>query len=107
MGEPSKVIHVRNVPGEVTEAELHLLAQQFGPVSKVVNIRSKNQALLQMADLQHSIAMMQYYTEVQPTIRGSKVYMQFSSHQELTSSDSNGRSRVDQVSMVACLFCVL
>eukprot|EP00271_Cylindrocystis_brebissonii_P020478 TRINITY_DN679_c0_g1_i2.p1 TRINITY_DN679_c0_g1~~TRINITY_DN679_c0_g1_i2.p1 ORF type:complete len:480 (-),score=76.09 TRINITY_DN679_c0_g1_i2:516-1955(-) len=96
MGEPSKVIHVRNVPGEVTEAELHLLAQQFGPVSKVVNIRSKNQALLQMADLQHSIAMMQYYTEVQPTIRGSKVYMQFSSHQELTSSDSNGRSRVDQ-----------
>eukprot|EP00271_Cylindrocystis_brebissonii_P014274 TRINITY_DN35583_c0_g1_i1.p1 TRINITY_DN35583_c0_g1~~TRINITY_DN35583_c0_g1_i1.p1 ORF type:complete len:520 (-),score=99.15 TRINITY_DN35583_c0_g1_i1:640-2085(-) len=93
MADASKVIHIRNVPGDTTEEDLHLLAQQFAPVAKVVNIRSKNQALIQMADVQHAMALVQYYTEVQPMIRGQKVYLQFSSHQELTSTDNAPRGR--------------
>lgn len=90
MAEPSKVIHLRNVGSEVTEHDLLSLAQNFGVVAKVVNIRSKNQALLQMQDLTSAANMIQYYSEVQPTIRGSRLYMQFSSHQELTSPPEHG-----------------
>eukprot|EP00244_Chara_vulgaris_P013555 TRINITY_DN780_c0_g1_i1.p1 TRINITY_DN780_c0_g1~~TRINITY_DN780_c0_g1_i1.p1 ORF type:complete len:512 (-),score=79.30 TRINITY_DN780_c0_g1_i1:957-2492(-) len=97
MTEPSKVIHVRNVGPEISEGDLSQLAQTFGVVQKVVMLRAKNQALLQMADLPASIQMMQYYTGVQPNIRGRNVYMQFSSHQELTTdSGAGGRRSSDQ-----------
>lgn len=85
--EPSKVIHIRNVGADITEPELHQLAHQFGPVQKVVMIRTKNQALLQLTEKQSAIRMVQFYSEVQPSIRGRPVYIQFSSHQELTSPD--------------------
>ncbi|GBG70696.1 hypothetical protein CBR_g7995 [Chara braunii] len=97
MTEPSKVIHVRNVGPEISEGDLSQLAQTFGVVQKVVMLRAKNQALLQMQDLPSSIQMMQYYTGVQPNIRGRNVYMQFSSHQELTTdSGAGGRRSSDQ-----------
>eukprot|EP00897_Mesotaenium_endlicherianum_P000287 jgi/Mesen1/10259/ME000778S09597 len=94
--EPSKVIHIRNVGQEVTEADLNQLAMQFGAVQKIVMIRSKNQALLQLVDLPIAINMMNYYSGVQPNIRGRNVYMQFSSHQELTSTDQPSSRRGDQ-----------
>eukprot|EP00850_Spirogloea_muscicola_P023204 SM000337S12900 [mRNA] locus=s337:78316:82158:- [translate_table: standard] len=40
-----------------------------------------------MQELPSAIAMVQFYSEVQPNVRGRNVYMQFSSHQELTSPD--------------------
>lgn len=96
--EPSKVIHIRNVGGDITEPELHQLAHQFGPVQKVVMIRTKNQALLQLTDKPSAIRMVQFYGEVQPSIRGRPVYIQFSSHQELTSPDvvAPGRRQGEQ-----------
>eukprot|EP00850_Spirogloea_muscicola_P025910 SM004775S16665 [mRNA] locus=s4775:300:1098:- [translate_table: standard] len=70
-----------------SQHDLHQLAQAFGAVQKVVLLRAKNQALLQMQELPSAIAMVQFYSEVQPNVRGRNVYMQFSSHQELTSPD--------------------
>ncbi|CAL9114506.1 unnamed protein product [Musa textilis] len=98
MTEPSKVIHIRNVGHEISENDLLQLVQPFGVVTKLVMLRAKNQALLQMHDLSSSINVLQYYTNVQPSVRGRNVYIQFSSHQELTTADQNSQGRKgDQV----------
>ncbi|RWW46300.1 hypothetical protein BHE74_00047777 [Ensete ventricosum] len=93
MAEPSKVIHIRNVGQEISENDLLQLVQPFGVVTKLVMLRAKNQALLQMHDLSSSINVLQYYTNVQPSVRGRNVYIQFSSHQELTTADQNSQGR--------------
>lgn len=91
MAEPSKVIHVRNVGHEITENDLLELVQPFGSVAKLVMLRTKNQALMQMQDVASAINLVDYYTNVQPSVRGRNVYMQFSSHQELTTDQTQGR----------------
>ncbi|XVF37230.1 hypothetical protein REPUB_Repub19eG0128600 [Reevesia pubescens] len=96
MAEPSKVIHVRNVGHEISENDLLQLFQPFGVITKLVMLRAKNQALLQMQDVPSAINALQLYTNVQPTIRGRNVYVQFSSHQELTTMDQNAQGRGDE-----------
>ncbi|KAK7279812.1 hypothetical protein RJT34_24870 [Clitoria ternatea] len=92
MAEPSKVIHVRNVGHEISENDLLQLFQPFGVITKLVMLRAKNQALLQMQDVPSAVNALQFYANVQPSIRGRNVYVQFSSHQELTTMDqSQGR----------------
>nr|CAD1817973.1 unnamed protein product [Ananas comosus var. bracteatus] len=93
MSEPSKVIHVRNVGHEISESDLLQLFQPFGTVTKLVMLRAKNQALLQMHDVASAVNVLQYYTTVQPSVRGRNVYLQFSSHQELTTVDQNSQGR--------------
>ncbi|AQK86332.1 Polypyrimidine tract-binding protein homolog 3 [Zea mays] len=94
MSEPSKVIHIRNVGHEIAESDLLQLLQPFGVVSKIVMLRAKNQ----MEDIHASVSALQYYTSVQPSIRGRNVYMQFSSHQELTTDQSSHGRNSDQES---------
>ncbi|KAK7315274.1 hypothetical protein VNO77_33812 [Canavalia gladiata] len=89
MAEPSKVIHVRNVGHEISENDLLQLFQPFGVITKLVMLRAKNQALLQMQDIASAVSALQFYANVQPSIRGRNVYVQFSSHQELTTMDQN------------------
>ncbi|XP_044475252.1 polypyrimidine tract-binding protein homolog 3-like [Mangifera indica] len=96
MAEPSKVIHVRNVGHEISENDLLQLFQPFGVITKLVMLRAKNQALLQMQDVPSAMAALQYYINVQPSIRGRNVYIQFSSHQELTTVDQNTQGRGDE-----------
>ncbi|MQM18389.1 hypothetical protein Taro_051382 [Colocasia esculenta] len=96
MSEPSKVIHVRNVGPEISENDLLQLVQPFGVVTKLVMLRAKNQALLQMHDVASAVTALQYYTNLQPNVRGRNVYMQFSSHQELTTVDQGSQGRKDQ-----------
>ncbi|KAF8026634.1 hypothetical protein BT93_F3199 [Corymbia citriodora subsp. variegata] len=96
MTEPSKVIHVRNVGHEISENDLLQLFQPFGVITKLVMLRAKNQALLQMQDIPSAINALQFYANVQPSIRGRNVYVQFSSHQELTTVDQNSQGRGDE-----------
>lgn len=96
MAEASKVIHIRNVGHEISENDLLQLFQPFGVITKLVMLRAKNQALLQMQDVPSAINAMQVYSNVQPTIRGRNVYVQFSSHQELTTVDQNTQGRGDE-----------
>ncbi|KAL8233346.1 hypothetical protein R6Q57_003124 [Mikania cordata] len=96
MTEPSKVIHVRNVGHEISEPDLLQLFQPFGVINKLVMLRAKNQALLQMQDVPSAVSAMQFYANVQPSIRGRNVYVQFSSHQELTTMEQNSQGRVDE-----------
>lgn len=93
MAEPSKVLHIRNVGHEISENDLLNLVQHFGLVTKLVMLRAKNQALLQMHDVSAAINALQYYSTVQPSVRGRNVYIQFSSHQELTTVEQPTHAR--------------
>lgn len=44
--KPSKVIHIRNIPNEVTEAEIIHLGIPFGRVTNVLVLKGKNQVSL-------------------------------------------------------------
>ncbi|KAH0976851.1 hypothetical protein GBA52_026570 [Prunus armeniaca] len=96
MTEPSKVIHVRNVGHEISENDLLQLFQPFGVITKLVMLRAKNQALIQMQDTPAAVSALQFYGNVQPAIRGRNVYVQFSSHQELTTMYQNAQGRGDE-----------
>lgn len=45
-GKPSRVIHIRNIPNEVTEAEIIHLGLPFGRVTNVLVLKGKNQVSL-------------------------------------------------------------
>ncbi|GLT67451.1 hypothetical protein SLA2020_397610 [Shorea laevis] len=96
MTEPSKVIHVRNVGHEIAENDLLQLFQPLGVITKLVMLRAKNQALIQMQDIPSAVNALQFYANIQPSIRGRNVYIQFSSHQELTTMDQNTQGRGDE-----------
>eukprot|EP00731_Ephydatia_muelleri_P018505 Em0011g545a len=80
---PSKVLHLRNLPDGVTEREVMLLGVPFGKVVNVLLLKHKNQAFLEMAEPAAASGLVSYYNTVPATIRDRSVYVQFSKHQEL------------------------
>ena len=45
--EPSRVVHLRNIPHQLTENEIIFLGLSFGNIKNVLFLRSKNQAFLE------------------------------------------------------------
>lgn len=43
--KPSRVVHLRNIPNEVTEAEIIHLGIPFGRVTNVLVLKGKNQVI--------------------------------------------------------------
>ncbi len=81
---PSKVLHVRSLPPETSEAELGQLCMPFGRVVGILMLSNKAQAFVQMEDVSQAIALVQYYNSVHAVIRGNVVFFQFSNRSELT-----------------------
>ncbi|KAL7146182.1 hypothetical protein ABFS83_06G023800 [Erythranthe nasuta] len=97
---PSKVLHLRNLPWECTEEELIELGKPFG---KVVNTKcnvgaNRNQAFIELAELNQAIAMISYYaSSSEPAqVRGKSVYLQYSNRQEIV----NNKTTADVVGNV-------
>lgn len=42
-GTPSRVLHIRKLPGEVTETEVIALGLPFGKVTNILMLKGKNQ----------------------------------------------------------------
>lgn len=80
---PSRVLHLRQLPADVSEQEVFALALPFGQVSKLITLKPKNQAFLEMASEEAAVAMVNYYTSATPTIRNQPVFIQYSTHREL------------------------
>ncbi|KAB5543859.1 hypothetical protein PHYPO_G00084480 [Pangasianodon hypophthalmus] len=77
---PSRVLHVRKVPIEVSEAEVISLGIPFGKVTNLLMLKSKNQAFIEMASEEAAITMVNYYTTATPHVRNQPVYIQYSNH---------------------------
>lgn len=91
-GAPSRVIHIRNIPNEVTEAEIVHLGIPFGKVTNVLVLKGKNQAFLEMADENAAVTMVNYFTSCTAQLRNRAVYVQFSNHKELKTDQTHSNA---------------
>eukprot|EP00993_Chasmostoma_nieuportense_P005262 NODE_5892_length_597_cov_22.495745_g5727_i0.p1 GENE.NODE_5892_length_597_cov_22.495745_g5727_i0~~NODE_5892_length_597_cov_22.495745_g5727_i0.p1 ORF type:complete len:184 (-),score=81.52 NODE_5892_length_597_cov_22.495745_g5727_i0:46-540(-) len=82
--EPSRVLHLRNVTGEVTQLDIQSMACPFGTVENIVLLREKHQALIQMESVAAASNLMQFYASGYCELAGRRVYIKYSRHSELT-----------------------
>ncbi|KAM4051554.1 polypyrimidine tract-binding protein 3 isoform 2-T3 [Anomaloglossus baeobatrachus] len=90
---PSRVLHIRKIPNDVTEGDIISLGVPFGKVTNLLILKSKSQAFLEMASEEAAITMMNYYTPVTPQLRSQPVYIQYSNHRELKTDNLPNHSR--------------
>ncbi|KAM4810442.1 polypyrimidine tract-binding protein 1 isoform 1-T1 [Rhinophrynus dorsalis] len=93
VGAGSRVIHVRKLPGDVTEAEVISLGLPFGKVTNLLMLKGKNQAFLEMNTEEAANTMVSYYTTVTPVLRSQPIYIQYSNHKELKTDNSPNQAR--------------
>jgi polypyrimidine tract-binding protein 1 len=89
---PSRVIHIRNIPSDVTEAEIIHLGIPFGRVTNVLVLKGKNQAFLEMEDEQAACSMVNYFTNCVAQLRERSVYVQYSTHRELKTDQTHSNA---------------
>ena len=89
---PSRVIHIRNIPSDVTEAEIIHLGIPFGRVTNVLVLKGKNQAFLEMDVEESAVAMVNYFTNCVAQLRERSVYVQFSNHKELKTDQTHSNA---------------
>uniref|UniRef100_A0A673BTY5 Polypyrimidine tract-binding protein 2-like n=1 Tax=Sphaeramia orbicularis TaxID=375764 RepID=A0A673BTY5_9TELE len=91
---PSRVLHIRKLPSEVSETEVIALGLPFGKVTNILMLKGKNQAFLELSTEEAAITMVNYYTAVTPQVRNTPVFIQYSNHKELkTDSALNQRAQ--------------
>ena len=87
IGEPSRVIHMRNVTPDVSQLSIQNLVSSFGRIRNIVMLRQKNQALVEMETLQSATQMVEFFKDPgYAEIDGRRVYLRYSLHNELTAS---------------------
>ena len=93
IGEPSKVVHMRNVTPEVSQLSIQNLVQAFGRHKNLVMLRQKNQALVEMETVQAAQQLVEFYKEPgYAEIDGRRVYIRYSLHNELTASQHTSKT---------------
>ncbi|CAH1774321.1 unnamed protein product [Owenia fusiformis] len=103
-GVPSRVLHFRGVPQDATEGEIVQMGLMFGRMTNLVLAKKKNQALLEMADINAATSMVNFHNQLNPkplTIRGRTVYVQYSTHQELKTEAGSQQNAGAQAALQA------
>ncbi|CAJ0959575.1 unnamed protein product [Ranitomeya imitator] len=95
VGVGSKVIHVRKLPADVTEAEVIALGLPFGKVTNILMLKNKNQAFIEMNSEEAANTMVNYFATVTPILRSQPIYIQFSNHKELKTDNSPNQAEVE------------
>nr|XP_016846558.1 PREDICTED: polypyrimidine tract-binding protein 3 isoform X3 [Anolis carolinensis] len=90
---PSRVLHLRKIPNDVTEAEVISLGLPFGRVTNLLMLKGKSQAFLEMASEEAAVTMVNYYTPITPHLRSQPVYIQYSNHRELKTDNLPNQAR--------------
>uniref|UniRef100_A0A3P9PVL6 Polypyrimidine tract binding protein 3 n=1 Tax=Poecilia reticulata TaxID=8081 RepID=A0A3P9PVL6_POERE len=100
---PSPVLHLRQLPADTSEQEVVDLALPFGRVSKLITLRTKNQAFVEMASEEAAVTMVNYYASAPPTIRNQPVFIQYSTHRELKTDNLTNQQRALQAISTAAV----
>nr|XP_033811944.1 polypyrimidine tract-binding protein 1 isoform X1 [Geotrypetes seraphini] len=101
IGVASRVIHVRQLPSDVTEAEVISLGLPFGKVTNLLMLKGKNQAFIEMNTEEAANTMVSYYTTVTPVLRSQPIFIQFSNHKELKTDNSTPNQARAQAALQA------
>ena len=90
--EASRVLHIRNIPQQLSESEVLFLGLAFGMLKNVLFLRSKNQAFLEFESLNDAQQMVSHFNQTTSTFNGKKIFVQFSNHQELNTDPNNSNN---------------
>ena len=103
---PSRVLHLRQIPDNATEADVISLGLPFGKVTNVLILRGKSQAFLEMASEENAVSMVNYCSTAIPHIHNQPVYVQYSNHRELKTdslpSQASAQAALQVVNTVQC-----
>ncbi|XP_041357373.1 polypyrimidine tract-binding protein 1-like isoform X12 [Gigantopelta aegis] len=80
---PSRVVHIRSLPHDVTETDIVQLGMPFGKMINVLLLKQKNQAFLEFTDEMSAQNMVAYYQTTPAQVRSKLCYVQFSNHKAL------------------------
>ncbi|XP_059138576.1 polypyrimidine tract-binding protein 2-like isoform X7 [Physella acuta] len=86
---PSRVVHIRSLPGEAGETDIVQLGMPFGKMTNVLVLKQKNQAFLEFQEEASAVAMVSYFQANPAQIRLKPVFVQFSNHKELKTDASH------------------
>ncbi|XP_061192667.1 polypyrimidine tract-binding protein 2-like isoform X2 [Saccostrea echinata] len=86
---PSRVVHIRSLPPDCTEADVVQLGMPYGKMSNVLLLKQKNQAFLEFIDEQAAVTMVSFHQQNPAQIRMKPVYVQFSNHKELKTDQAH------------------
>ncbi|XP_037339741.2 polypyrimidine tract-binding protein 3-like isoform X2 [Pungitius pungitius] len=100
---PSPVLHLRQLPVDVSEQEVIALALPFGQVIKLITLKAKKQAFLEMASEEAAVTMVNYYTSAPPTIRNQPIFIQYSTHRQLKTDNLTNHRAALQASSAAAV----
>ncbi|KRY46979.1 Polypyrimidine tract-binding protein 3 [Trichinella britovi] len=81
----SRVVHLRNLPSNLTEVELVQHFISYGKIEKVLLLKGKNQGFLQFATITSARALISAVDENPVVIRGKTIFCQHSYHTVLDS----------------------
>ncbi|XP_030632783.1 heterogeneous nuclear ribonucleoprotein L2 isoform X2 [Chanos chanos] len=81
---PSPVVHIRGLVDGITEADLVEALQEFGPISYVVLMPKKRQALVEYEDMSGSCNAVTYANDNQIYIAGHPAYVNYSTSQKIS-----------------------
>jgi len=95
--QASKVVHLRSLPNDVTDAEVIQLGMTYGRVANILMLKGKNQAFLEMEDEDVAKNMVSSSESNPPTIRQRIIYIQFSNHKQLKTDTSPNQMRTQAV----------
>eukprot|EP01065_Artemidia_motanka_P034732 TRINITY_DN4246_c0_g1_i1.p1 TRINITY_DN4246_c0_g1~~TRINITY_DN4246_c0_g1_i1.p1 ORF type:complete len:328 (+),score=82.11 TRINITY_DN4246_c0_g1_i1:173-1156(+) len=87
MGDPSQVLHCRNVTSDVTQSNLVGLFQRFGRVVNVVMLRARNQALIELDTLEGAKRCVEHFClrgSGHAEVDGRRVWVKYSRHDSLS-----------------------
>ncbi|XP_042560028.1 heterogeneous nuclear ribonucleoprotein L-like isoform X6 [Clupea harengus] len=101
---PSVVIHVRGLIDGVTEADLVEALQEFGPISYVVVMPKKRQALVEYEDMSGSCNAVTYANDNQIYIAGNPAFINYSTSQKISRpSDADDSRSVNLVLLLTIM----
>lgn len=87
---PSKVLHVRNLPVDVTELDIKEICGAFGTVIKCkLHVGpARNQGFIEFQELEAAVAMIEYCNSGAEALKlkGKPLYLQYSTRTEVTNS---------------------
>ncbi|XP_039626594.1 heterogeneous nuclear ribonucleoprotein L isoform X1 [Erpetoichthys calabaricus] len=90
---PSPVVHVRGLVDGVMEADLVEALQEFGPISYVVVMPKKRQALVEFEDLNGACNAVNYASDNQIYIAGHPSFVNYSTSQKISRPGDSDDSR--------------
>uniref|UniRef100_A0A7S3JVR6 RRM domain-containing protein n=1 Tax=Aureoumbra lagunensis TaxID=44058 RepID=A0A7S3JVR6_9STRA len=91
---PSRVLHLRNTPKDVTRYDIEVLFEDFGPCVKICILPNKPQALVQLPSVECATRAIEVLGGTRRAqIRGHKIYFNYSHRNEVQEINNNNQQQ--------------